>query len=59
MNLEITSWKVITLYVVVIVITTIITFHHEVKPRRPVSVSAFTPSSSLVSGRPDRRLPFE
>jgi hypothetical protein len=32
----------------------IIIFHHEFRPRWPVSVSAFTSSSSLFSGLPGR-----
>jgi hypothetical protein len=35
----------------------IIIFHHELRPGWPVPVLAFTSSSSLFSGRPDRRLP--
>jgi hypothetical protein len=36
----------------------IIIFHHEFKLGWPVSVSAFTSSSSLFSGRPGHRFPF-
>jgi hypothetical protein len=36
----------------------IIIFHHEFRPGWPVSVSAVISSSSLLSGRPGRRLPF-
>jgi hypothetical protein len=35
-----------------------IIFHHEFRPEWPVSVSAVISSSSLLSGRPGRRLPF-
>jgi hypothetical protein len=36
----------------------IIISHHEFRPGWPVSVSAVISSSSLLSGRPGRRLPF-
>jgi hypothetical protein len=38
--------------------TIIIMYHHEFRPGWPVSVSAVISSSSLLSGRPGRRLPF-
>jgi hypothetical protein len=48
--------RVIQLIIVIIII--IIIFHHEFRPGWPVSVAAVISSSSLLSGRPGRRLPF-
>jgi hypothetical protein len=44
---------------VVAYLVIIIIFHHELRPGWPVSVSAVISSSSLLSGRPGRRLPSD
>jgi hypothetical protein len=41
-----------------IIMITIIMIHHEFRTGWPDSLSSFTSSSSLFSGRPSRRLPF-
>jgi hypothetical protein len=44
--------------IIIIVIVVDIIFRHEFITGWPVSVSTFTSSSSVFSGRPGRRLPF-